>query len=103
MWSYGQRNLLGLAVRADGELWELEHGPAGGDELNFVVAGANYGWPTRSNGDNYNGVAIPDHTGDDGFTQPALHWTPVVQPTAPINQPMILMTNRKPETHDACV
>lgn len=80
MWSYGQRNLLGLAMREDGELWELEHGPAGGDELNFVVAGANYGWPTRSNGDNYNGVAIPDHTDDDGFTKPAIHWTPVIGP-----------------------
>ncbi|MDE1466318.1 PQQ-dependent sugar dehydrogenase [Aurantiacibacter sp. D1-12] len=80
IWSYGQRNLLGLAMREDGELWELEHGPAGGDELNFVVAGANYGWPTRSNGDNYNGVDIPDHTEDDGFTKPAIHWTPVIGP-----------------------
>ncbi len=80
IWSYGQRNLLGLAMREDGELWELEHGPRGGDELNFVVAGANYGWPTRSNGDNYSGVDIPDHTEDDGFTKPAIHWTPVIGP-----------------------
>lgn len=80
IWSYGQRNLLGMAMNADGELWELEHGPAGGDELNFVVAGANYGWPSRSYGNNYNGTDIPDHFDNDGFTKPAISWTPVIGP-----------------------
>ena len=64
----------------DGKLWEIEHGPAGGDELNLVKRANNYGWPVRSNGDNYNGVDIPDHTADDGFTKPAIHWTPVIAP-----------------------
>ena len=65
---------------SEGRLWEVEHGPAGGDELNLVARGANYGWPARSYGDNYNGTPIPDHTADDGFTKPAIQWTPVIAP-----------------------
>ncbi len=80
IWSYGHRNMLGLASDLDGQLWEIEHGPAGGDELNRVDRGANYGWPDRSNGDNYNGVEIPDHAPDDGFNQPAISWNPVIAP-----------------------
>lgn len=80
IWSYGHRNILGMDWDAQGRLWEIEHGPAGGDELNLVRAGANYGWPTRSNGNHYNGDDIPDHTGDDGFAKPAAHWTPVIAP-----------------------
>jgi hypothetical protein len=63
-----------------GRLWEIEHGPAGGDELNLVQRGANYGWPVRSNGDNYDGSNIPDHTADDGFTKPVINWSPVIAP-----------------------
>jgi glucose/arabinose dehydrogenase len=80
IWSYGHRNILGLDWDAEGRLWEVEHGPAGGDELNLVKRAANYGWPTRSYGDHYNGDAITDHTPDDGFTKPAIHWTPVIAP-----------------------
>ncbi|MEO0690021.1 MAG: PQQ-dependent sugar dehydrogenase [Pseudomonadota bacterium] len=80
IWSYGHRNILGMDFAPDGRLWEVEHGPAGGDELNLVTREANYGWPVRSNGDNYNGTDIPDHTADDGFTKPAIHWTPVIAP-----------------------
>ena len=80
IWSYGHRNLLGLAFSPSGRLYDLEHGPAGGDELNLVQAGANYGWPVRSYGDNYNGDPIPDHTADDGFVKPAIQWTPVIAP-----------------------
>ena len=80
IWSYGHRNILGMDFAPDGKLWEIEHGPAGGDELNLVKRGNNYGWPVRSNGDNYNGKDIPDHTADDGFTKPAIHWTPVIAP-----------------------
>ena len=80
IWSYGHRNALGLAFDLDGQLWDLEHGPRGGDELNRVERGANYGWPVRSNGVNYNGSDIPDHTADDGFTKPAIYWTPVIAP-----------------------
>lgn len=81
VWSYGQRNLLGFEFDPDGNLWDLEHGPAGGDELNLVLPGHNYGWPVRSNGDNYNGDDIPDHTADDGFTKPAVFWNPVIAPS----------------------
>ena len=80
IWSYGHRNLLGIAFDGDGRLWDVEHGPAGGDELNLVERGANYGWPTRSNGDNYNGSPIPNHSADDGFSKPAMSWTPVIAP-----------------------
>jgi len=80
IWSWGHRNILGLDWDAQGRLWEVEHGPAGGDELNLVRRGANYGWPLRSNGDHYNGDPIPDHAADDGFAQPALSWSPVIAP-----------------------
>ena len=80
IWSMGHRNILGLDWDAKGQLWEVEHGPAGGDELNLVKPGANYGWPVRSNGDHYNGDPIPDHAADDGFAQPAATWTPVIAP-----------------------
>lgn len=80
IWSFGHRNILGIDWDAQGRLWEVEHGPAGGDELNLVKAGANYGWPLRSNGEHYNGDPIPDHAADDGFAQPALTWSPVIAP-----------------------
>jgi aldose sugar dehydrogenase len=80
IWSYGHRNILGMDWDAQGRLWEVEHGPAGGDELNLVKSGANYGWPVRSNGDHYNGDPIPDHEPSDGFAQPAASWNPVIAP-----------------------
>ncbi|MFO6445640.1 PQQ-dependent sugar dehydrogenase [Erythrobacter sp. NE805] len=80
IWSMGHRNILGIDWDAAGRLWEVEHGPAGGDELNLVKPGANYGWPVRSNGEHYNGDPIPDHEPSDGFAQPALSWTPVIAP-----------------------
>ncbi len=80
IWSYGHRNILGMDWDAEGRLWDIEHGPAGGDEFNLVERGANYGWPTRSNGDHYNGDDITDHTECDGLSTPAIHWTPVIAP-----------------------
>ena len=80
IWSWGHRNILGMDWDAQGRLWEVEHGPAGGDELNLVQRAANYGWPLRSNGDHYNGDPIPDHAADDGFAQPATSWNPVIAP-----------------------
>lgn len=80
VWSYGHRNILGLDFDAQGRLWGLEHGPKGGDELNLIQRGANYGWPVRSGGVNYNGTNIPDHSPDDGFTKPVINWTPVIAP-----------------------
>jgi glucose/arabinose dehydrogenase len=80
IWSYGQRNLLGLQFDSEGRLWDLEHGPAGGDELNLVEAGRNYGWPTVSNGDDYGGAPIPDHATRPEFAAPAISWNPVIAP-----------------------
>ena len=79
-YSLGHRNILGLAFDGQGRLWDLEHGPAGGDELNLVARGANYGWPVVSQGDHYNGTAIPRHSTRPDFVAPRLSWTPVIAP-----------------------
>ena len=80
VWSLGHRNVLGLKVDAQGRLWDLEHGPAGGDELNLVKPGLNYGWPLVSNGDHYGGKAIPRHATRPEFAAPAISWNPVIAP-----------------------
>lgn len=80
VWSYGHRNPLGIAFDADGNLWNSEMGPRGGDELNLVRPGANYGWPEVSNGSHYSGEEIPDHAAGDGFEAPKAWWTPSVSP-----------------------
>ena len=79
-WSMGHRNLLGLAFAPDGRLWESEMGPQGGDEINLIVAGRNYGWPKVSNGSHYGGGAIPDHKAGDSFEPPKAWWTPSISP-----------------------
>lgn len=80
IWSFGHRNVLGLDFDAQGRLWDLEHGPAGGDELNRVTRGANYGWPEVSDGDHYNGTAIPRHSTSTAYAKPAISWNPVIAP-----------------------
>jgi len=80
VWSYGHRNLLGLAFDAQGNLWQQEMGPKGGDELNLVLPGRNYGWPNVSNGSNYDGSDIPDHAAGDGYEAPKVWWNPVISP-----------------------
>ena len=80
IWSFGHRNLLGLQFDAQGQLWDLEHGPAGGDELNLVVKGQNYGWPRVSDGDHYNGTPIPRHSTSTEYVKPAISWNPVIAP-----------------------
>jgi glucose/arabinose dehydrogenase len=80
IWSWGHRNILGLRFDPQGRLWDLEHGPRGGDELNLVERGSNYGWPLASNGDHYDGKHIPDHRAGDGFAAPAISWNPVIAP-----------------------
>ncbi len=80
VWSYGHRNPLGLAFDGDGNLWNSEMGPEGGDELNLVREGANYGWPEASNGSQYGGADIPDHTAGDGFEAPKASWNPSISP-----------------------
>ncbi|CAM3642653.1 PQQ-dependent sugar dehydrogenase [Bordetella flabilis] len=79
-WTTGHRNPYGLAFAPDGRLWLHEMGPRGGDELNLLVAGRNYGWPIVSNGDNYNGTPIPRHTTRPEFEAPVVYWTPVIAP-----------------------
>lgn len=80
IWSLGHRNPLGMAFDLDGQLWEIEMGPAGGDELNRVVRGGNYGYPLVSNGDHYDRREIPDHDTRPEFDEPAIWWTPVISP-----------------------
>ncbi len=80
IWSLGHRNPLGLAFDALGRPWIVEMGPRGGDELNLVVRGANYGYPTVSNGDHYDGKEIPDHDTRAEFSEPKAWWTPVISP-----------------------
>ena len=80
IWSYGHRNVLGLQFDAKGRLWDLEHGPAGGDELNLVKPGQNYGWPLVSDGDHYSGKPIPRHATRPDLAAPAISWNPVIAP-----------------------
>jgi glucose/arabinose dehydrogenase len=83
IWSYGHRNPQGLAINpADGKLWEQEHGPMGGDEINLIVPGHNYGWPLVCYGVNYDGT--PVGTGKatmEGVDDPLWHWTPSIAPS----------------------
>lgn len=79
IWSYGHRNPQGLARNpADGGLWESEHGPRGGDELNHIRRGGNYGWPLATYGINYDGTPVSAHTALPGMEAPVLHWTPSI-------------------------
>lgn len=79
-WASGFRAPYGLAFSPTGELWEVEHGPSGGDELNLIEKGKNYGWPVVSFGKNYNEVPIPSHDSRPEFTKPVIYWTPVIAP-----------------------
>src|SRR5690348_2048438 len=79
-WASGFRTPYGMAFSPAGELWEVEHGPRGGDELNLIEKGKNYGWPLVSYGQNYNGVPIasPDTRAD--LAKPVIYWVPVIAP-----------------------
>jgi glucose/arabinose dehydrogenase len=79
IWTYGHRNAQGLTFSpVTGELWEAEHGPRGGDELNILRAGHNYGWPVITYGMNYDGTPITNHLAHDGMDQPVTYWTPSI-------------------------
>jgi glucose/arabinose dehydrogenase len=80
VWTLGHRNMLGIAFDNAGRLWTHEMGPAGGDELNLIERGTNYGWPIVSNGDHYGGTPIPDHPTRPDFNAPEAWWTPVIAP-----------------------
>jgi glucose/arabinose dehydrogenase len=81
IWSYGHRNVQGLAFDAEGRLWAHEHGPRGGDEINQVRPGNNYGWPVITFGREYWGPSIGEGTAKDGMQQPAWQWTPSIAPS----------------------
>lgn len=85
IWSYGHRNLLGLAFDGEGRLWEQEMGPQGGDEVNLIKPGLNYGYPLASNGNHYDGRDIPDHRPGDGFEAPKIWWNPSISPAGLIH------------------
>ncbi len=80
VWSYGHRNLLGLAFDAQGNLWEQEMGPKGGDEVNLILPGRNYGYPLVSEGDHYDGRPIPRHSTRPDLEAPKVAWNPVISP-----------------------
>ncbi|WP_423606095.1 PQQ-dependent sugar dehydrogenase [Sphingomonas sp. MS122] len=80
IWSYGHRNLLGIAFDKAGNLWEQEMGPQGGDEVNLVLPGKNYGYPIVSDGDHYDGRDIPDHKTRPEFEAPKVSWNPAISP-----------------------
>jgi glucose/arabinose dehydrogenase/cytochrome c551/c552 len=79
-WAMGIRTPYGLAFAPDGRLWELEHGPRGGDELNLIEPGKNYGWPLVSYGMNYNGVPIASPDTRPDLAKPTIYWVPVIAP-----------------------
>jgi aldose sugar dehydrogenase len=83
IWSYGHRNIQAMAIHPDsGELWEVEHGPLGGDELNIARPGLNYGWPIVSYGRNYDGTPVGSGRAEGaGFEPPLVQWTPVIAPS----------------------
>lgn len=79
-WSSGHRTPYGLAFAPDGRLWEIEHGPRGGDELNLIEPGKNYGWPLVSYAANYDGTPIPNPDTRPDLARPVIYWTPVIAP-----------------------
>ncbi|MBR1271194.1 PQQ-dependent sugar dehydrogenase [Bradyrhizobium sp. AUGA SZCCT0222] len=82
IWSYGHRNGQGLAINpASGDVWEIEHGPRGGDEVNIVGKGKNYGWPVIGFGLEYSGGKIHESTAKDGMEQPVKYWVPSISPS----------------------
>jgi glucose/arabinose dehydrogenase len=80
-WSLGHRNLLGIAFDRKGQLWTHEMGPKDGDEFNLTIGGDNYGWPIVSWGDQYSGIAIPDHNTRPEFNAPEVYWVPTIAPS----------------------
>jgi glucose/arabinose dehydrogenase len=82
IWSYGHRNEQGLAINPwSGDLWEIEHGPRGGDEINIIGKGKNYGWPVIGYGIDYNGAKIHESAARDGMEQPVKYWVPSIAPS----------------------
>lgn len=82
IYSYGHRNPQGMEIHPEsGKIWVHEHGPRGGDEINIIKKGANYGWPVISYGINYNGTELTDQTSQPGMEQPFYYWVPSIAPS----------------------
>jgi glucose/arabinose dehydrogenase len=82
IWSYGHRNPQSLALHpVSGAVWEVEHGPKGGDEVNIILRGRNYGWPVIGYGIDYSGAIIHSGTHRDGMEQPVKYWVPSIAPS----------------------
>ena len=81
IWSYGHRNPQGAGLDLEGNLWVSEHGAQGGDEVNAVIKGANFGWPVISFGRHYSGAKIGEGTSKPGMEQPAFYWDPSIAPS----------------------
>ena len=81
IYSYGHRNPQGMILHPNGEIWIHEHGPRGGDEINIIEAGENYGWPLASYGINYIGTKFTDKTSIDGMADPIHFWVPSIAPS----------------------
>lgn len=82
IWSFGHRNIQGAAINPQtGDLWAVEHGPRGGDELNIIAPGKNYGWPEASYGSHYSFLPIPDEHARQGFVEPLYYWNPSISPS----------------------
>ncbi|MFN6962260.1 MAG: PQQ-dependent sugar dehydrogenase [Pyrinomonadaceae bacterium] len=82
IWALGHRNIQSAAFDENGRLWTVEHGPRGGDELNLIEKGKNYGWPVQSFGEEYSGEAIPGAaTRREGYVDPVYYWDPVIAPS----------------------
>jgi glucose/arabinose dehydrogenase len=81
IWSYGHRNLQGLVITEDGTVYEHEHGPQGGDEINVILPGKNYGWPAITYGIDYSGAMISPFTEQPGMEQPFHYWDPSIAPS----------------------
>lgn len=81
VWTYGHRNIQGMALDTAGRVWTTEHGPRGGDELNLLEPGANYGWPLATYGREYYGPKISDHASLPGMNDPKVVWVPCIAPS----------------------
>lgn len=81
IWSWGHRNPQGMAFDAAGRLWSTEHGPRGGDELNLIEPGRNYGWPVIGEGVHYSGRPMPEGRETAGMVRPVVHWSPAFAPS----------------------
>jgi glucose/arabinose dehydrogenase len=94
IWSYGHRNPQGLVYdKETNRIWGIEHGPRGGDELNLVEKGKNYGWPLTSYGINYDGSVLTDKKEMEGVTNPTHYWVPSIAPCGS----MIVTSDKYPE------